>query len=483
MMIFNRVMLLSLIISILILLPKNAFASTDVPAGEVSGVWTKLNSPYYINGEIIIPDGETLNIDPGVEVIFNGHFRFIVKGCLMAIGIPQDTIVFTSLNKETSWYGLRFDQIHTTNDSSKLIYCKIQYAYASTDGDLIGGGVLINNTDRILIMHCLITKNRTVGDIYTGGAGIGLIASSPRIEDNCITYNNASGGHGGGIFIFGESNPVINNNIIYKNQAMGGGGIACYQSYPVIINNTIVKNSANHGGALDCLMASPTLFNTIIYYNLAPIGSQIHLGSPAEPNFYYCDIEGGIREFARDHMNGGNYKGIYLSNIGMDPLFVDTESENYHLSNSSHCIGSGGNSIQVSGITYYSPAYDFEGNARPSTTNSQPDMGAFENALSNPVVGLNEIIKGTPNGFQLNQNYPNPFNPSTKIEFVIPSSSFVYLRVYDVLGRQVTTLVKERKTPGNYEIEFNATALQSGVYFYRIKAGSYMDTKKMVLLK
>ena len=68
-------------------------AHTEIPAGDVSGTWTKANSPYYINGEITIPNDSTLTIEPGVEVIFTGHYVFFVKGRLLAIGTEQDTIL------------------------------------------------------------------------------------------------------------------------------------------------------------------------------------------------------------------------------------------------------------------------------------------------------------------------------------------------------------------------------------------------------
>ena len=86
-------------------------------------------------------------------------------------------------------------------------------------------------------------------------------------------------------------------------------------------------------------------------------------------------------------------------------------------------------------------------------------------------------------GFYLFQNYPNPFNPTTKMDYSIPRASFVTLKVYDILGREVATLVNEEKPAGNYEVEFNGKGLSSGVYFYRIQAGNFVSTKKLVLLK
>jgi len=87
------------------------------------------------------------------------------------------------------------------------------------------------------------------------------------------------------------------------------------------------------------------------------------------------------------------------------------------------------------------------------------------------------------NNYILKQNYPNPFNPTTSIKYQIPELSFVTLKVYDVLGSKVATLVNKGQPQGNYEIEFDATTLPSGIYFYRIQAGSFVETKKMVLLR
>ncbi|MEP0862682.1 MAG: T9SS type A sorting domain-containing protein [Ignavibacterium sp.] len=93
----------------------------------------------------------------------------------------------------------------------------------------------------------------------------------------------------------------------------------------------------------------------------------------------------------------------------------------------------------------------------------------------------------TPETFLLEQNYPNPFNPTTKIRYSIPNVGFglaqTVLKVYDVLGNEVATLVNEEKPAGSYEVTFDASNLSSGIYFYKINAGSFSDTKKMILIK
>jgi hypothetical protein len=94
-----------------------------------------------------------------------------------------------------------------------------------------------------------------------------------------------------------------------------------------------------------------------------------------------------------------------------------------------------------------------------------------------------EDTKQLPTEFLLSQNYPNPFNPSTKIKYSIPQSSNILIKVIDILGNEVATLVNEEKPAGTYEINWNAANLPSGVYFYQLKAGDFIQTKKMLLLK
>jgi hypothetical protein len=97
-----------------------------------------------------------------------------------------------------------------------------------------------------------------------------------------------------------------------------------------------------------------------------------------------------------------------------------------------------------------------------------------------PVTGNNN---GVPFQYALGQNYPNPFNPATVIKYQLPAESQVKITVYDVLGKMVTTLVNEKKSAGYYETEFDASGYASGLYFYKIEAGSFTDVKKMMLIK
>ncbi len=101
-----------------------------------------------------------------------------------------------------------------------------------------------------------------------------------------------------------------------------------------------------------------------------------------------------------------------------------------------------------------------------------------------PLVGINDPVNNSPEKFELKQNYPNPFNPSTSIEFNIPAASFVTLKVYDVLGRQVAVLADEFRQAGNHKVSYDAGRLSSGVYYYTLSTDKgFSETKKMVLNK
>ena len=88
-----------------------------------------------------------------------------------------------------------------------------------------------------------------------------------------------------------------------------------------------------------------------------------------------------------------------------------------------------------------------------------------------------------PLSYQLEQNYPNPFNPATRIEFSIADARLITLKIYDVLGKEVATLANTTMNPGTYTIPWNAGNLPSGIYFYRLRAGQFIQSKKMTLLK
>ncbi len=110
----------------------------------------------------------------------------------------------------------------------------------------------------------------------------------------------------------------------------------------------------------------------------------------------------------------------------------------------------------------------------------------FGNAYLRPLSNITDLEDEniiSPAEFNLEQNYPNPFNNSTVIRYAIPKEGLVTLKIYDIIGEEVATLVNETRQAGNYQVAFNSEDLTSGVYFYRLQAGDFVQTRKMILLK
>jgi photosystem II stability/assembly factor-like uncharacterized protein len=111
------------------------------------------------------------------------------------------------------------------------------------------------------------------------------------------------------------------------------------------------------------------------------------------------------------------------------------------------------------------------------------DSGVVLRTTTGGVSFVNKIGNEIPKIYKLSQNYPNPFNPSTNIKYQIANSSYIILKVYDILGKEVATLVNEKQKPGTYEVTFDGNNLSSGIYFYKLQVGHFVQVKKMVLIK
>jgi hypothetical protein len=208
--------------------------------------------------------------------------------------------------------------------------------------------------------------------------------------------------------------------------------------------------------------------NTILWNNYAIDGTQIY-NTGENTQVVYCDMQ--------DTLWPGE------GNLNMDPLFIPDDSL-YRLTDSgdlSSCLNAGIASIMINGVLYYAPETDYGGNLRPQPENTAPDIGAWES----DVVSALEEIKNMPihNKYILFQNYPNPFNPVTSVEFSIPKPEYVTLKIYNLLGQEITTLVSKKLKAGSFRYEWNATGLASGVYLYKLEAGDDRKIRKMIYIK
>jgi len=309
------------------------YADTIIPPGPVSGTWTETGSPYLIQGEITISSDSTLIIEPGVDVIFQGHYKFIVHGYLEALGTASDSILFTATNPDTGWHGIRFID---ASDSSQLRFCSVEYGKASgpwNHPDSYGGGIFCTNSNPVFL-HCVFQYNQaqqkggaiycqqsnpmisycTIGwnDAVSLGGGLFLETSNATILNCAIRQNYAAysgNGAGGGIYCE-DANPVIQNCDISGNATgsdfgISGGGIFLYNSHPSIHNCSIFGNSVGfgYGGGIYCNGSNPTIDSTVIQDNIAwTAGAGIStIGS--NPIITHCTIANNIGCFYGSGIN------------------------------------------------------------------------------------------------------------------------------------------------------------------------------------
>jgi len=217
-------------------------AEDTIPGGNVSGTWYAANSPYYIAGNIAVPSGDTLTIEPGVDVIFLGYYRLNVNGQLVADGTASDSIRFVPQDTTVGWRGLYYALMST----QQLSYCDIKYARES---GIWLQAVLIS----LRVSHCTITHCRSD---YGGGIRVQGLHDTLNISHSTIAYNTAetdAGGKGGGIYLFYgkltmDSCTVHANRAViptedYYHTVRGGGIYIGAATFDVTISNSSITDN------------------------------------------------------------------------------------------------------------------------------------------------------------------------------------------------------------------------------------------------
>jgi parallel beta-helix repeat protein len=345
------------------------------------------------------------------------------------------------------------------------IYCsfnsnpQISYNAISENIATWGGGGIYNSRNSSPTIN-KNTISRNISEYY--GAGIYFDQSSSIVSNNSLIENSTSAG--GAIYSL-NSFITLKNNLLNANSAYYGGGIFCQEDNITIINNTITENSASYfGGAIYMYNSFSEILNTILWSNMADSsGNEIFLyDNRSSIIITYSNIQ-------------GSWEGE--GNIDEDPLFRDPNNGNFHLM-STYCNDSLDSPLIDMGYPDLSDSLlDCDWGLRTERS----DMGAYGGG--NNQAKIDEYIIQVSNQFTLSQNYPNPFNPTTTISFTIDHPQFVTLKVYDLLGREVSTLIDNDRQAGQHTVLFDASELTSGIYFYRLQAGYITESKRMVLLK
>jgi hypothetical protein len=188
---------------------------------------------------------------------------------------------------------------------------------------------------------------------------------------------------------------------------------------------------------------------------------------------YYSNDEGATWTPSISTAEAGNVRMFGIHNIG--EVFAATSKGVYESADSGltwSVINTGMPSTNVVSIGFDKQGYVYAGSA---------DLGIFRSTQI--ISGIHNVLTRPPASYALHQNYPNPFNPSTKISFDLPRRDFIVLKIFNLLGEEVTTLVNDYRNAGTYTVEFNAGGLSSGIYFSRLTLGSYSEQRKMLLIR
>lgn len=339
---------------------------------------------------------------------------------------------------------------------------------------------IVDNGDGIFVRPWrLVPYPIITGNIIENNQGAGILIgntskgpSIPTISNNIIKDNNGTGIIVMGTWSISSKVPSIFNNLIFRNNY----GISIFNGFATnyadvsISNNTIVGNS-EYG--IQAIWAAPIIKDCIIWNNNDDLIFTMISSSTV---VMYSDIK------------DGDYSSM-IGNISKDPLFVEGPLGEYYLSQTnagqtqqSPCVNSGSLPAIALGLQSMTTRTD------ETPDSGQVDMGYHYSESTPTSVEEIELAVGGPENYKISQNYPNPFNPLTTIQYIIPYRTHVELNILNSLGQLVNTLVSEFKSTGIYNASWDGTNFEgqkvpSGFYFYQIKAGNYISTKRMLFLK
>jgi len=441
---------------------------TPVGGTLATTTWTKASSPYRVIGNLTIPAGATLTIEPGVDVLFDADARFQIQGNLDAIGTETDSIRFMK-GTAASWR-----RIQITGGTTRLAYVRVSDGYAKEGpepGDGFGGAIGVwGEATTVTLSHCVIRGNRS--DLE--GGAIAGVEATVRLDD-CTIVNNRTHYNGGAFTLGAGIDLIASRCLIARNYAMwraGGVNVTTADGTNpgdvTFANCTITRNGAPDGGGVYAKYAAhPVLVNTIVWNNA---GSQIVETLDGHVTASYCDIgvkasEPPIEVILSLVRDSSSVPGLFpgVGNINADPMFVDAAHGDYRLSAGSPCIDAG------------------DPNGPKDAGGTIADIGAFSGSSAIP-------LRPTRAPLVLEQNRPNPFNPTTTIRYTMLEDGRARLAVYTQAGQLVRVLVDGAMPVGEHEVTWDGTdaggrPVASGVYVYRLTSTRGALVRRMMLTR
>jgi parallel beta-helix repeat protein/predicted outer membrane repeat protein len=425
----------------------------------IEGCIVSGNSATYNGGGIYLPNSGA-NI---MNCTISGNSADDDGGGLYCVA-SNATIADCNISTNTVY--LHGGGIYCLNSNVTIENCTVTENSAER-----GGGIHCEDSD-IPIIRCTIGANSA----FFGG-GICCVYCNPTIE-NCTISENSTPFMGGGIYGF-FSDFVIRNCTLSGNFAYSaGGGIFCERSDAIIERCTITADSAHSGGGINCYYSAPDLTETLLDANFASGYGGALRCHYASVSIEHCTISNNNAGIEGDgiYADGNWWPTISYNNIFQNGVGICNMDSTQVLDCPNNWWGDPSGpyhpTLNPNGLGDSTNAY-----VNPIPFLTEPDSLA-------PPAGSTEHHFQPPTSFRLYPNYPNPFNATTTIAFGLPMISKVTLKVYNILGQVVATIIEDKMlSSGRHEVTFSDKNLSSGVYFYQLTAGRNTAIGKMVLLK
>jgi parallel beta-helix repeat protein len=477
----------------------------------------------------------TRTADPTLTIISGGADSIGVN--LTRFNFDPFMLVFDNFTVKNSKKGIVCDRDVSWPHVSNVTISNNIIENNGQPGITTGGAGILVTGDNHKILNNIIRNNR-------GGRGAGISGSggSPNfllVEGNRVENNTGYDDHCAGIYLGGEvtiRNNIISGNRLENSYGWGGGLVilgTAHMSFNIIKDNFC----PSYGGALFVDEGGIAYMdNELIYHNSTsgsggeggagvglddgvPGSSYVYMTNCTVVNNYSPGVLGGNAVFfdvnsfciLKNCIMAGNGDDFYVTsgssltatytlsqegivgkgNFIADPLFADSLNGDFHLKSRSGRYNPVSQSWVVDNI--HSPAIDAGDstssyNNEPAPNGNRINLGSYGNTIyaSKSFPGTNSVQAlaeaEVPKSHHLYQNFPNPFNPSTTIRYSLPKTADVSLRIFNTLGQEVALLVNEQKATGYYQSTWNAD-VPSGIYFCRLQAGDFVETRKLVLLR